>query len=43
MSYRRRLTTPDILREPALESNRNMELSDTDESADFLPNESDSE
>ena len=43
MSYRRRLTTPDVLREPALGSNSNRELSDTDESADFLPNESDSE
>ena len=40
--YRRRPTTADFLKELALDSNSDMEHADTDESADFIPNESDS-
>ena len=40
--YRRQPTTADFLKELALDSNSDMEHADTDESADFIPNESDS-
>lgn len=43
MSHGRRLTTADVLRELALDRDSDMKPSHTNELADFLSNESDSE